>query len=135
MEFLNAGHTPLLFTAGRVTRHAKRFFEIAVDVIRKLNTRAVFFTKFREQLPVNLPDSVLWQEYAPFNKILPKVSIIVHHGGVGTLAEASKAGVRQLIGPFAFGQFDNALIIKELGIGTLIPVQSLTRRNLFTKLS
>src|SRR5260370_1577032 len=80
--FLYPGQPPILFTAGTGNRHAKRFFEIAVDVIRKLNTRAVFFTKFRQQLPVNLPDSVRWQEYAPFNKILPKVSIVVHHVGV-----------------------------------------------------
>lgn len=136
-EFLDAGQPPILFTAGTGNPRIKKscFFEIAVDVVKKLNARAVFLTKFREQLPVNLPDSMLWQEYAPFNRILPRVSAIVHHGGIGTLAEASKAGVPQLVVPFAYDQFDNALIINDLGIGKSIPVQLLTRSNLFSKLS
>lgn len=134
-RFLDAGDPPILFTAGTGNLHARRFFEIAVDVVKRLNTRAVFLTKFRNQLPIPLPDSVLWQEYAPFNKALPRMSTIVHHGGIGTLAEASKAGVSQLIVPSAYDQFDNALIIKDLGIGQSIPMQFLTRNNLFNKLS
>ncbi len=136
-EFLDGGQPPILFTAGTGNPRVKKscFFDIAVDVVRKLNARAVFLTKYREQLPVNLPDSMLWQEYAPFNRILPRVSIIVHHGGIGTFAEASKAGVPQLIVPFAYDQFDNALIVNDLGIGKSIPIQCLTRRTLFSRLS
>jgi rhamnosyltransferase subunit B len=134
-EFAGFGRPPILFTAGTGNQHAKKFFEIAVDVVRELNVRAVFLTKFREQLPASLPDSVLWQEYAPFNRILPRVSAIVHHGGIGTVAEASRAGVPQLIVPSAYDQFDNALIIQDLGIGGSIPEASLTKARLLAKLS
>ena len=134
-EFLDAGQPPILFTAGSGNLHAKKFFEIALDAVEKLNARAVFLSQSREQLPTNLPDSVLWQKYAPFNKVLPRVSVFVHHGGIGTLAEASKAGVPQLIVPFAYDQFDNALTIEDLGIGTSVAVQSLTKKKLFNKLS
>jgi rhamnosyltransferase subunit B len=134
-EFLNAGQLPILFTPGSGNLHGKSFFEMAMDVVRKLNARAIFLAKSREQLPNGLPDSVLWQTYVPFNKILPRVSMIVHHGGIGTLAEASKAGIPQLLIPSAYDQFDNALIIRDLGIGESIPMQFLTRRKLLSKLS
>jgi|SRR5579864_1532460 len=133
--FLNAGQPPLLFTAGTGNLHARKFFAVATDVVSKLNARAVFLTRFREQLPPTLPDSVLWQEYVPLNRVLPCVSVIVHHGGMGTLAEASRAGVPQLVVPGAYDQFDNALILKDLGIGESIPMWLLTRRNLLDKLS
>src|SRR6266700_1020581 len=134
-EFLDAAQPPILFTPGSGNLHGKNFFEMAADVVRKLNARAVFLTKAREQLPTDLSDSVLWQEYVPFSKVLPRVSMIVHHGGIGTLAEASKAGVPQLLIPSAYDQFDNAMIIRDLGIGKSIPLQFLTRRKRFSQLS
>ena len=134
-KFLDVGQAPLLFTAGTGNLHAGKLFEMAADVVVKMKARAVFLSRFREQLPAHLPDSILWQEYAPFNKILPEVSIIVHHGGMGTLAEASKAGIPQLIVPFGYDQFDNALTINDLGIGKSVPLQLLTRKKLFSKLS
>lgn len=134
-KFLDSGEPPIVFTAGTLTRHFKRFFEIAVDVVRKMNARAVFLTGFREQLPADLPASVLWQTYAPLSRVLPKASVIVHHGGMGTLAEASKAGVPQLIVPYAYDHFENARIITELGIGKSISLQFATKRKLFRKLS
>lgn len=133
--FLNAGQPPLLFTPGTGNLHARKFFEVATDVVSKLNARAVFLTRFREQLPPTLPDSVLWQEFVPLSRVLPCVSVIVHHGGMGTLAEASRAGVPQLTVPSAYDQFENALILKDLGIGESIPMWRLTRRNLLDKLS
>jgi len=134
-KFVDAGQPPILFTAGTGNKHAKKFFEIAADAVKDLNARAVFLTKFREQLAVSLPSSVLWQEYVPLRLILPKVSVIVHHGGIGTVAEASAAGVPQLIVPFSFDQFDNALIIKNLCLGDSIQLGSLNRRTLIRKLS
>jgi rhamnosyltransferase subunit B len=41
----------------------------------------------------------------------------VHHGGIGTCAQALRAGVPQLVWPQAYDQFDNALRIEALGAG------------------
>jgi rhamnosyltransferase subunit B len=135
MDFLQAGDPPFLFTPGTGNLHARKFFDIALDAVKKLNVRAIFATRFKEQLPPNLPDSVLWQAYVPFHRVLSKISIIVHHGGIGTLAEASKAGVPQLIIPFAYDQFDNGLIVEELGVGKSVPMQFLTRKKILRGLS
>ena len=134
-EFLEAGQAPILFTPGTGNMHARKFFEVAFDVVEQLGARAVFLTKFKDQLPASLPGSILWQRHVPFNELLPRASIMVHHGGIGTLAEASKAGIPQVIVPFAYDQFDNALIIKDLGLGRSIPLRFLTQRKLFNALS
>ncbi|MGD0830338.1 MAG: nucleotide disphospho-sugar-binding domain-containing protein [Terracidiphilus sp.] len=134
-EFLAAGSAPIVFTSGTGFPHVKKYFQIALDTVQRINARAIFLCKFPEQVPSDLPPSVLWQEYVPFEMILPKVAIVVHHGGAGTFAEAGRAGMPQLAIPIAYDQFDNALIIKDLGVGEAIPSQYLTVARLERKLT
>jgi sterol 3beta-glucosyltransferase len=43
---------------------------------------------------------------APFDKLFPKVSAVIHHGGVGTIAECLRAGVPFLSCPVIFPMGD-----------------------------
>jgi sterol 3beta-glucosyltransferase len=43
---------------------------------------------------------------APFDKLFPKVSAVVHHGGVGTIAECLRAGIPFLSCPVIFPMGD-----------------------------
>jgi UDP:flavonoid glycosyltransferase YjiC (YdhE family) len=54
---------------------------------------------------------------APFDRLLPRASAIVHHGGIGTVACAIAAGIPQLVCPLAYDQFDNAARVERLGLG------------------
>jgi len=54
--------------------------------------------------------------YVPFSTLLPRVSAFVHHGGIGTVSQALRAGVPQLIRPMAHDQFDNANRAVRLGV-------------------
>ena len=49
--------------------------------------------------------------------VLPRCAAIVHHGGIGTLAQAIAAGTPQLTMPMGFDQPDNATRLARLGIG------------------
>jgi UDP:flavonoid glycosyltransferase YjiC (YdhE family) len=42
---------------------------------------------------------------------------MVHHGGIGTTAQALAAGIPQLVIPFSHDQPDNAARIERLGVG------------------
>ena len=64
-----------------------------------------------------LPAHVLWQPYVPLRAILPRCAALVHHGGIGTTAEALRAGVPQVIVPLAYDQFDNAARVTALQAG------------------
>jgi UDP:flavonoid glycosyltransferase YjiC (YdhE family) len=97
--------------------HAKDFFRSAVDACQRLGRRALFLTRFAEQIPANLPSTIRHFSYVPLAPLLPRCAALVHHGGMGTAAQAMAAGVPQLIMALAHDQFDNGDRIKRLGIG------------------
>jgi rhamnosyltransferase subunit B len=115
--FLSTGSPPLAFTAGTGMAQAQDFFACALQTATALQRRALFVTRFADQLPERLPPSIKVAAHLPFDRLLPRVAALVHHGGIGTTAAALAAGVPQLIAPFAFDQFDNAARIVRLGVG------------------
>jgi rhamnosyltransferase subunit B len=125
-RFLGQGGRPLVFTPGTGNRQARAYFAHAIDATRLLGQRAIFLTPHRDQLPAELPAQVLWQEYVPLRALLPQVALLVHHGGIGTTAEALHAGTPQLVVPLAHDQFDNGARIEALGVGRALPATRLT---------
>jgi rhamnosyltransferase subunit B len=134
-DFLANGEKPLVFTAGTANFHAKQFFAVAQAACHRLGRRAIFLTKDRTQITAQLPDSILWQAYVPLAALLPRAAAIIHHGGIGTTAEALRAGTPQLITPFAWDQFDNGARIAALGVGQVIPARKLHPRTLARSLN
>ena len=55
--------------------------------------------------------------YVPFSQLLPQSAVLVHHGGIGSTAQALAAGIPQLIMAMAFDQPDNANRVHRLGVG------------------
>src|SRR5206468_2618186 len=68
-------------------------------------------------MPPDLPPAIFWQDYVPLRAVLPRVAALVHHGGIGTTAEALRAATPQLVAPLAHDQFDNAARVTALGAG------------------
>jgi UDP:flavonoid glycosyltransferase YjiC (YdhE family) len=56
-------------------------------------------------------------DYAPFSEVFPHARAIIHHGGIGTMGQALRAGKPQLVVPFLGDQFDNAERVTRLGVG------------------
>ena len=120
-RFLAAGDAPIVFTPGTGHKHARSYFVHALDAARRLGRRAIFLTPYPEQLPSIAPNSgILWQPYVPMRRLLVRAAAIVHHGGVGTVAEALRAGIPQVIVPLAHDQFDNGARVEALGVGRSI---------------
>jgi UDP:flavonoid glycosyltransferase YjiC (YdhE family) len=119
-EFLTADDPPVVFTAGSAMMHAHDFFRISADVCRVMGRRGLLLTQFPEQLPAPLPDGVRHFDYVPFSAVLPRAAAFVHHGGIGTTAQALAAGVPQLVMPLAHDQPDNAARVRGLGVGDFL---------------
>ncbi len=115
-SFLDAGAPPVVVTPGSANRHAGPFFAAATEALQRIGRRGLFLTGYPEQLPAELPDTILVRAYAPFSAVLPRSAAMIHHGGIGTMAQCLAAGVPQLIMPMAFDQPDNALRARKLGV-------------------
>ena len=129
-DFLDAGEAPVAFTPGTGHQHARGHFENALAALQALGRRGLFLTPHADQVPGPLPPSVRWQPHAPFDVLLPRVALLVHHGGIGTTAEALRAGVPQLVVPYAFDQFDNGRRVRQLGAGSVVPAARADARRL-----
>ena len=75
----------------------------------------------RAQLPSTLPPSVDHFDYVPLTEVLPRAAALVHHGGIGSAAQAPAAGIPHLVRPMAFDQPDNADRLSELGVARILP--------------
>jgi UDP:flavonoid glycosyltransferase YjiC (YdhE family) len=106
-----------VFTPGSANLHAREFFRTAVDACLRLGRRGMLLTRFVEQVPAELPATVRHFAYVPLTPLLPRCAALVHHGGIGTAAQAMAAGVPQLIMALAHDQFDNADRVQRLGLG------------------
>jgi UDP:flavonoid glycosyltransferase YjiC (YdhE family) len=117
LDFCRAGRPPIAVTFGSGMMHGARLFRAAIEACRLLGERGILLSKFGQQLSAPLPPFVHHCDYAPFRKLFPRCSGVVHHGGVGTTAQALAAGMPQLILPMAWDQPDNAMRVKRLGVG------------------
>lgn len=114
--FLSSGSPPIVATPGSANRHATPFFAAIAAALKQLDRRGLFLTGFPEQLPPDLPDTIIARSYAPFSEVLPRSAALVHHGGIGTLAQGFAAGIPHLVMPMAFDQPDNALRASRHGV-------------------
>jgi len=118
--FLADGRAPIGITPGSAMAHGAAFFAQAVDACAALGQRALLISPFRDQLPAILPAGMHHVAYAPFSALLPRLAALVHHGGIGTSAQALVAGIPQLVVPFAHDQFDNAARLRRLGVAVTL---------------
>ena len=116
-RFLEGGTAPVVITAGTANAVSHAFFSAALAACRLLGKRAIVVTADAGQLPPRLPDGIMHVPYAPFAALLPRAAAFIHHGGIGSVSQALRAGVPQLIQPMAFDQFDNASRVAQLGAG------------------
>jgi UDP:flavonoid glycosyltransferase YjiC (YdhE family) len=122
-KFLDAGPAPVVFTLGSAAvMAAGRFFEYSARAAMKLGVRAVLLVGADERnRPQHaLPDSICVAEYAPYSKLFPRASVVVHQGGVGTTANCLQAGRPMLIVPYSHDQPDNARRMRRLKVARVI---------------
>ncbi len=127
-RFLAEGEPPIAFTPGSAMRHGRRFFASAVEACRMLGRRGLLVSRFSQHIPRNLGREMAYVRYAPFSRLLPRCAALVHHGGIGTTAQALAAGIPQLVMPMAYDQPDNARRLRHLGVAEALPARRFSPR-------
>lgn len=132
-KFLNNGEPPIVFTLGTsAVLDPGRFFDEAAEAIHKTNRRGVLLVsklhaeKYRTYNSTNL----CIVDYAPHSQLMPRAHINIHQGGVGTTAQALRAGRPMIVVPFSHDQPDNAMRVERLGVSQTIGRNQLNAQRL-----
>ena len=136
-EFVASGEPPIVFTLGSAAvLAAGDFYEVSAQAAIELGRRAVLLigTDPRNELKQKLPDSICVAKYAPYSALFSRASVVVHQGGVGTVAQCLRAGKPMLIMPYSHDQPDNARRMKRLGVAKVIQKSSYTPKKVIGKL-
>ena len=122
-KFMAAGDAPVVFTLGSAAvLAAGKFYEYSAKAAIRLGIRAVLLigTDPRNQLKTKLPESICVAEYAPYSALFNRAAMVVHQGGVGTVAQCLRAGKPMLIMPFSHDQPDNGRRMLRLKVARVI---------------
>lgn len=115
-EFLKTGEPPIVFTLGSAAVYAaNNFFNESARAAELLGRRALLVLG-QNPAPPGLPSTMLAWDYLPYGQIFSRGVAVVHQGGVGTTAQALRAGRPMLVVPFAHDQPDNAARVTRLGV-------------------
>lgn len=119
-QFLEAGEPPVVFTLGSAAVMTPgQFYKESISAAKLLNRRAVLLIG-KNDPPKNLSDDIIAVSYAPYSQIFPHACAIVHQGGIGTTAQALRAGRPTLVMPYSHDQPDNAARVERLGTSRTI---------------
>jgi UDP:flavonoid glycosyltransferase YjiC (YdhE family) len=134
-RFLAAGEPPVVFTLGSAAVHtAAGFFAIAAQTCARLGLRGVLLIGPGNTPPPALPRDVIAAPWAPHSLLFPRALVNVHHGGIGTSAQALRAGRPALVIPHAYDQFNNAVRVATLGTGLMLARHRVTAARLEERL-
>jgi UDP:flavonoid glycosyltransferase YjiC (YdhE family) len=127
-RFLLGGEAPVIFTLGSAAvMDAGDFYEVSAQAARMAGVRAVLLVGTdARNVPRTQSEKICVARYAPYSKLFPRASLIVHQGGVGTTAQAMQAGQPMLVMPYSHDQPDNARRMRRLGVAGVIRRQDYT---------
>ncbi|MFN8606528.1 MAG: glycosyltransferase [Vulcanimicrobiota bacterium] len=123
-RFLDQGPPPLLATFGTGMRQPARLLNCALQAAERSGLRVLLVAPRQAEVPAWLPNGcALSQDHPSFTSLLPRVRVLVHHGGSGNCAQALAAGTPQLVVPMAHDQPDNAQRLVDLGVAASLPAR------------
>ncbi|MES2825232.1 MAG: nucleotide disphospho-sugar-binding domain-containing protein [Pseudomonadota bacterium] len=112
---------PIVFTPGTAVEDVEAFCKEMIPICRKLGSPGIFVSKHGAEAFAKLKkvDDVplLYIEHADFAYLLPKSRCLIHHGGIGTMAQAIKAGIPQILRPRMYDQPANGVRVMMYGLG------------------
>jgi rhamnosyltransferase subunit B len=119
-QFLSEGAPPVLVTAGSGMMLAPAFYRAAVEGCVRAGRRVIVLGGDPEPWS-GAGGQVRHWRWLPLAGLVPQVAAVVHHGGIGTVAQCLAAGSAQLILAQGVDRPDNAARVERLGTGAALP--------------
>lgn len=102
--FISAGKPPVAVTFSSMPlSHPADFIQKLRAALKTTENRAVILTG-NSGIECDSDDMICVVKSVPHSALFPRVKGIIHHGGVGTMAAALRAGKPQMIIPFSVDQ-------------------------------
>jgi MGT family glycosyltransferase len=73
------------------------------------------------QRPIEVPDNAIIVDWLSYSQLMPAASLVISHGGHGTVARALGAGTPVLICPFIGDMSETAMRVAWAGVGLSLP--------------
>jgi len=125
LEFLAAGPLPVFIGFGSMAgRNPDKTARIVRDALARSGQRGLIVTGWGGLTFPCPPRDIFVSEYVPYDRLLPRVAAVVHHGGAGTTAAGLRAGKPTVICPFVADQPFWGRRVAALGVGPLPISQS-----------
>lgn len=111
----------LFFGQGSFTSHDKvTNTEIIIDTCKKLQMDAIALSTTVDFKNMNRPAFLQVVDEADFDSIFPQCSVIVHHGGAGTMSHIVRSTTPSICIPYLPFQVNWGAKLEDLGIGTFL---------------
>jgi rhamnosyltransferase subunit B len=114
---------PLVFVTGSGVTEILRDVQYAYSLCSMLGVPGIFVHSKVVQLGKRAFPNLALLDFADLSCLLPQALLVVHHGGIGTIAQSLRAGIPQLVRPVAFDQVDNARRIVRLKAGAFLSAE------------
>ena len=130
--FLHGGKPVVAVTAGTVAFGERALFapyyQTSIESILACGTRALLINAPETNVSPEHREDVLHVSFAPFSQVFPACAAVIHHGGIGTIAQCLRAGVPSLVVPGGMDQPFNAAQVVQRKAGLWIPRKRYTAR-------
>jgi len=130
--FLEAGAPPVYIGYGSMAgQNPEQLAGLVLEALAESNQRGLLLTGWGGLQADSVPDNVFVVDSAPHSWLFPRMAVVVHHGGAGTIAEGLRAGVPTVVIPFILDQSFWGARIRALGLGPEpLPLKKLTASRL-----
>lgn len=122
------------FTIGTVeSAYDRRFFSIAAEAVRAAPEIEAVMTVCYDGPDIrklNLPANLRIEKYVPNALIVPRVDLVVHHGGFSTTLDCLMSGTPSIVIPFEGDQNENGRRVSYLRAGYRLRYKDLTAQAL-----
>ena len=120
---LPPGRAPLVLVAPSTAHDSENHLvRTALAALAEEPVRVVATTnRVRPQSPIAVPGNAVLVDWLSYSQLMPIASLVISHGGHGTVARALGAGAPVLISPITGDMGETAMRISWAGVGRSLP--------------
>jgi UDP:flavonoid glycosyltransferase YjiC (YdhE family) len=120
---LPPGDDPLVLVAPSTAHDSENHLvRTALSALAEERVRVVATTnRVRPQSPIEVPANAALVEWLSYSQLMPAASLVISHGGHGTVARALGAGTPLLISPIIGDMSETAMRVDWAGAGLSLP--------------